>query len=216
MLLAASLLAALFSIQTSSASPPDIRSYSANETYAFVTAWDNAPLPEMFKEPRGIAVDSGGNVYVADTGNYRIQKFTADGVFITDWGTEGSWRGRFKVPAAIAADSAGGIYVGDLWGGGYDFQKFNSSGEFQASWYRVQKFDPDGVFVIKWGSLGSDNGQFDTPLGIAVDSDGFIYKEDLRCFRHKTNHPNAPGPGKAQHGRNCWRLYWACFRCTRV
>ena len=34
---------------------------------------------------RGIAIDSDGNVYVADSGNYRIQKFTADGQFLDKW-----------------------------------------------------------------------------------------------------------------------------------
>ena len=44
----------------------------------------------QFKLPLGIAVDAAGNVYVADAGNDRIQKFTSDGVFLNAWGTFGS------------------------------------------------------------------------------------------------------------------------------
>jgi len=39
-----------------------------------------------FEEPRDMAIDTEGNIYVTDTYNYRIQKFTKDGVFITKWG----------------------------------------------------------------------------------------------------------------------------------
>ena len=46
--------------------------------------------------PHSIDVDSSGNVYVADSGNSRIQKFTSDGKFITKWGSEGSQTGQFR------------------------------------------------------------------------------------------------------------------------
>lgn len=67
--------------------PLNVQSSSAGETYTFITAWDHASLTGTFKGPGGISVDSGGNVHVADTGDYRIQKFTADDAFITEWGT---------------------------------------------------------------------------------------------------------------------------------
>ena len=65
-----------------------------------------------------IAVASDGSVYVADTANHRIQKFTSAGVFISQWGTEGngSFRrgdGQFDEPGGIAVASDGSVYVAD-------------------------------------------------------------------------------------------------------
>ena len=62
-------------------------------------------------DPRGIAVDSDGNVYVADSGNNRIQKFTSTGVFLDKWGQPGNDAGQFSNPAHIAVDSNNDIYV---------------------------------------------------------------------------------------------------------
>ena len=52
----------------------------------------------------GIAVDSSGNVYVADSDNNRIQKFDSNGNFITKWGSNGSGDGQFNGPIGIAVD----------------------------------------------------------------------------------------------------------------
>ena len=63
-----------------------------------------------------------GNVYVADFGNGRIQKFDGSGTFLTKWGTPGSAGGQFKFPQGVATDASGNIYVVDL--GNYRIQKF--------------------------------------------------------------------------------------------
>jgi sugar lactone lactonase YvrE len=110
--------------------------------------------------PSGIAIDTSGNVYVADTGNHRIQKFDSDGQFIAKWGVFGNGEGQFYNPYGIAVDSTGFIYVADTKN------------------HRLQKFSPDGQFVIQWGSEGSANGQFSSPEGIAVDSSGNVYVAD--------------------------------------
>ena len=45
-----------------------------------------------FIHPSGVAVDTSGNVYVADSGNNRIQKFDSNGTYITQWGVgDGKW-----------------------------------------------------------------------------------------------------------------------------
>src|SRR5262245_13883194 len=81
-----------------------------------------------------VATDSSGNVYVADYGNDRVQKFSSSGSFLTKWGTSGSGDGQFSGPAAIATDSSNNVYVSDS---GND---------------RVQKFSSSGSFLTKWGT----------------------------------------------------------------
>ncbi len=56
------------------------------DEYVFIAEWGVAGAGNgQFNEPSGIAVDRDGNVYVADRGNHRIQKFTNNGQFITKW-----------------------------------------------------------------------------------------------------------------------------------
>src|SRR5436309_1476738 len=94
-----------------------------------VTAWAS-------HDPRAVAVDAHGHVYVGDTGNNRIEKFTADGTFITAWGSKGSGHGQFNHPDGVAVDTHGHVYVADT----------NNN--------RIEKFGADGAFVGAWGSTG--------------------------------------------------------------
>ena len=59
-------------------------------------------------------MDGAGDVYVIDSGNNRVQKFTSDGRFLTKWGIFGSKDGEFAFPKGIARDSAGNVYVVDF------------------------------------------------------------------------------------------------------
>ena len=59
----------------------------------------------QFNAPAGVAVASDGSVYVTDSGNHRIQKFTSEGVFVSKWGTEGTGDGQFIQPATVAVAS---------------------------------------------------------------------------------------------------------------
>lgn len=67
----------------------------------------------QFSTTLGIAVDSLDNIYVADSGNNRIQVFTASGIYATQWGIAGSGNGQFNSPLGIAVDSSGNVYVAD-------------------------------------------------------------------------------------------------------
>jgi DNA-binding beta-propeller fold protein YncE len=104
-------------------------------------------------------------VYVADSGNSRIQKFTTTGTFITKWGTLGSGNGQFDWPIGVAVDSSGNVYVSDLHNN------------------RIQKFTSDGTFITKLGTEGSGNGQFSYPNGVALDSSGRVYVADDHNYR---------------------------------
>jgi tripartite motif-containing protein 71 len=67
----------------------------------------------QLRSPWGIAVDGAGDVYVADTGNHRIEKFDREGNFITQWGGFGNGEGQFNFPYGIAVDAKGSVFVVD-------------------------------------------------------------------------------------------------------
>ncbi len=178
------------------------------ETYEFVTEFGHEGSgsgsgPE-FNYPEGIAIHPSGNLYITDSGNYRVQVISPEGTFISAFGSEGSGNGQFTYPLGIAADTAGNVYVGDV--SGNRIQKFDAAGSWLTGWgapgtgngqfsmvggvasdadgmiyvmdianARVQKFDPDGTFLTKWGSAGSGPGQFTDPFFIAADGSSAIY-----------------------------------------
>jgi DNA-binding beta-propeller fold protein YncE len=74
---------------------------------------DRSSAPGRFRHPSGVAVDRVGNVYVADTGNDRIEEFSATGKLLAIQGRTGSRPGQFRHPTGIAVDAAGDVYVAD-------------------------------------------------------------------------------------------------------
>src|SRR5262249_13820087 len=90
----------------------------------FLTKWGSHGTGNgEFSVPFYVTVDAIGSVYVADTGNYRIQKFTSDGTFLLTWGNRGTNPGQFLGPGGLAADGSGDIYVADT--GSARIQKFS-------------------------------------------------------------------------------------------
>ena len=115
----------------------------------------------------GLAIDQQGAIFVVDNGNNRIQKFDRTGNFIILWGNFGAANANFHNPTGIACDAKGDAYVVDT----------NN--------HRVQKFDGKlGGYIMKFGSRGNGEGQFNAPWGIAVDRvRGYIYVVDSANFR---------------------------------
>ena len=177
-------------------------------TYTFVAKWGSPGSGNgQFNGPGYMAIDASGNVYVADYGNYKIQKFSASGVYLSQWGSYGSSNGQFLSPFGVVLDASGNAYVVD--GSNQRIQKFNTSGVYLLQWgspgsgngqfrdpygiavdasgnvyvtewssHRIQKFDSSGNFITKWGSQGSGNAQFQNPKGIAIDASGNVYVVD--------------------------------------
>jgi tripartite motif-containing protein 71 len=73
----------------------------------------SAQATDNSSPPAGVAADGSGNVYVADNGSDRIEKFDASGAFLTTWGSEGSGDGQFNFPQGVATDGSGHVYVAD-------------------------------------------------------------------------------------------------------
>ena len=170
---------------------------------SFVLKWGTSGSADgQFLTPVGIAVDSTGNVYVAEGNGNRFQKFDGSGNFLMKAGIFGDVPGGFVSPSGIAVDSAGNIYVSDAFTN--RVSKFNSSGTYQSSIgpsgflsasgvavdsgdnvyvsdannHRIRKYDSSGAFLTQWGSNGSGDGQFNGPQGLAIDLSDNVYVAD--------------------------------------
>ena len=76
--------------------------------------WTSGDGAGEIQNPEGIAIDSKGNIFVADTNNHRIQNFDNNGNFITMWGSEGTGDYQFIEPTSVTVDSQDNIYVVDM------------------------------------------------------------------------------------------------------
>ena len=112
--------------------------------------------PGQFRGPSGIAIGADGSVFVTDTYNHRIQRFSADGSFLAAWpaGSESA------SPFGIAVDRSGRVFVTDLDAG------------------QVSVWGADGATLASWGTRGSGRGELDDPWGIAVDGNGEVLVAD--------------------------------------
>jgi hypothetical protein len=125
--------------------------------------------------PQGVAVDTAGNVYVADTNNHTIRKVTSAGVVTTLAGTAGSngstdatgSAARFFFPQGVSVDTAGNVYVAD----GY---------------HTIRKVTTAGVVTTLAGAAGSigstdatgSAARFNNPFGVSVDTAGNVFVAD--------------------------------------
>ena len=125
----------------------------------------------QFNQPRGIAFDGTGGLYVVDGGNSRIQHFDATGGFdalVAD-GALSPFPGGTGGAGGIAVDSEGNLYVADTWN--HQIRVYNAAGEQVRSWgvfYDAQD-DPDAA--------AERPGEFYGPRDIALH-DGLLYVTD--------------------------------------
>ena len=134
---------------------------------------DGAGAVAQFNGPTGVAQDSAGNAYVADTGNHTIRRIAPDGT-VTTWagaaGQAGSVDGsgaaaRFSSPRGLTIDAAGFLYVAD------------------AGNHTIRRIGPSGAVTTIAGAAGqagtvdgsAATARFQSPIDVAVEGSGNLY-----------------------------------------
>ncbi|MBI3253906.1 MAG: HYR domain-containing protein, partial [Nitrosopumilales archaeon] len=148
-------------------------------------------------------------VYVADTENHRVQKFTLDGKFISEF-YPGDSKYSKDLPVDIAIDKDGNIYVSDPYlnkiskydyeesfikklgpnVGGYPMTPYGITTDLQGNVYaadgsrdRILYLNKEGATITIFGSTGIGNGQFKVPLDVAMDPQGHLFVVDSNGYR---------------------------------
>ena len=165
-----------------------------------------------------VAFAADGTIYVADTGNHRVQVFAPDRHWVASWDRAGRDDGQFVDPIALSVGPDGLVYVVDDYRD--DVQVFTPDGRFVRAFGQegtgpgqfldagsgiafdhdgnilvadnggdqIERFAPDGT----WLSTGSESGQFRLPMGLALDGQGNAYVSDTFDNRVQQFHLLAP------------------------
>lgn len=166
--------------------------------------WDEAAGNHLLSEPNDVALDSMGNIYVAQGhgGNLpRVLKFSPSGQFIAQWGSRGYDRGQFVAAHAIEIDADDVLYVADREN--MRVQRYDTEGNLLREWKfdavvcalylhsdgymyittgfdgELAKVDMDGNVLGAIGSPGTGNGQFGEAHALTLDSEDNAYIGDV-------------------------------------
>jgi len=141
--------------------------FGTQPDYRYVSRWGGfGTTPGRLAYVRAIAVDRAGeNIYVANTGNDRIDVFDRGGQLLRSFGRSGRSQGQFNGPTGVAADAAGLRAVADSVNG------------------RIEWLDAAGTFLTSWGSPNPGPTVLPRPVAIAFDGVGDAYVLDQRRAR---------------------------------
>lgn len=116
----------------------------------------------LMSEPIGITTSGGGNFFVVEKANNRVEKFNPNGELLAKFGSSGTGEGQFKEPTAMitAPNGEGFLWVADTGNN------------------RVEEFNSSYAFVRAVGKEGSGNGEFKAPDAIGADAIGDVYVAD--------------------------------------
>ncbi|HBA60251.1 MAG TPA: hypothetical protein DCZ92_05450 [Elusimicrobia bacterium] len=201
-------------------------------------------LQGQVKNPKGIFVDPKGLIYVADTGNDRVQIFNADGSYSNMFGESGSGDGNFRAPTSVAVNNKGNIYVADSKN--KKIKAFNADGIFlfavgpeignlamlnpvsvrcdaarnvyilDAERKQVIVTDAMGKFLRVW----DDSGSLKDPAALAYDDKGFFYILDKGSYNVKifdeAGKYTAGFFAKGRGERELWEPQNLAFRNDRI
>ena len=139
---------------------------------------DGGPASAARFRGRGIAVDRGGNLYIADAGNHRVRRIDADGVISTIAGNgDEAWYGdggpaveaAIDYPAAVAIDREGALYVADARPGVVRVVRPGGA---------IDLFAGSGVAGVLGDGGPATSANLSEPIGLAVDASGTVYVSD--------------------------------------
>ena len=160
----------------------------------------------QLEDPGDVAIDTAGDIWVLDTGNDRVEEFSAEGAFLRQFGSAGSGTGQLDRPAGLALDSSGDVWVADR--GNNRIEELSATGEYLRSFGvhgaekrrfqeprrdRPRRRERVGVGQPKWpcarfsetgeyettvAGTGSGAGEVGEPEGMAVDAKGDVWVAD--------------------------------------
>ena len=201
-------------------------------------------LQGQVRAPRGLFVDAKGMIYVADTGNDRIQIFKPDGAYDNMFGESGSGEGQFRMPSSVAVNAKGNIFVADTKN--KQIKAFSADGMFLfakgpelgnitlASPVAIRCDENKNVYVLdsvlkkvivldsmgKFLRIWDDSGNLQVPASLVYDGKGFFYILDKGSFNVKifddAGNFTASFFAKGRGERELWAPQHMAFRNDKI